>query len=400
MSSAFKHLKKRNNQARLHEVNEALAHEGKTREDLDNPALIKRIKTGEEALADNSGEDSQPEDRIEKQSVAASSENDEDLGKESDEEEKQGAQTGEAPALPDFRDSLRAFKDADPASKEWKNRQRVLIVTQRGIGGKYRELLTDLINLIPHSKLEAKVDRKNAGEEINQICYERSCNNFIYFESRNHKVTDLFLWLAKSPSGPSFKFALSNIHGMKEMKMTGNCLQYSRPFLSFDGSFEDPKQPQLQLCKELLSHMFNTPKNHPKSKPFIDHVLSFNYHDGKIWFRNYQVLNSEEKMFKHSDEIDKLVLVEIGPRFALTPIKAFEGSLGGEPLYQNGRYIGATKLRSKKYETFRKRREEKELAKHYKELVLDEGEDPDAYLDEAFEDSAEGSQRAEEQSEE
>ena len=47
---------------------------------------------------------------------------------------------------------MRAFKDADPLSKEWKNRQRVLLVVQRGIGGRYRKLLDDLVKLIPHSK--------------------------------------------------------------------------------------------------------------------------------------------------------------------------------------------------------------------------------------------------------
>jgi len=78
---------------------------------------------------------------------------------------------------------------------------------------------------------------------------------------------------------------------MEELKLSGNNLKYSRPFLSFDAAFENPDMPHLQLAKELLSHTFNTPKNHPKSKPFIDHVLSFNYFDGRIWFRNYQILN-------------------------------------------------------------------------------------------------------------
>jgi ribosome biogenesis protein BRX1 len=35
--------------------------------------------------------------------------------------------------------------------------------------------------------------------------------------------------------------------------------------------------------------MFGTPKGHPKSKPFIDHVLGFYIVDNAIWFRNYQV---------------------------------------------------------------------------------------------------------------
>ena len=98
------------------------------------------------------------------------------------------------------------------------------------------------------------------------------------------------MWLGKSPSGPSIKFHVVNIHTFDELKMAGNCLKFSRPFLSFDGGFE--KKPHLKLVKEMLAQVFNTPKNHPKSKPFIDHVLSFNLTtDGRIWFRQYQVVN-------------------------------------------------------------------------------------------------------------
>lgn len=120
---------------------------------------------------------------------------------------------------------------------------------------------------------------------------------------------------------------------MDELKLTGNNLKYSRPLLSFDGSFSDERLPHLHLAKELLSHCFNAPKNHPKSKPFIDHVISFNYYDGRIWFRHYQILNQHEEKFTAEDDIDKLVLIEVGPRFAMNPIKAFEGSMGGEALW-------------------------------------------------------------------
>ena len=85
--------------------------------------------------------------------------------------------------------------------------------------------------------------------------------------------------------------------------------------------------------KEMLSNVFNTPKNHPKSKPFIDHVISFNYYDGRIWMRVYQILNQQEEKFTEKDDIEKLVLIEIGPRITLFPIKAFEGSMGGESLW-------------------------------------------------------------------
>lgn len=246
MSSVYKKLQKRNNEARLTDFTiDNAATGGKLEEYLakEDKGLLKRIKKTEEDLIRE----------MEEKDV---SENDDDLEEGSvKKEDEESSEEEEKPVVkkPDFRDGLRAFADPDPDSKEWKNRQRVLIVCQRGIGGRYRGLLDDLRDLIPHSKHEAKIERKQAKVEINELCFERSCNNFIYFESRNHRVTDLYMWLAKSPNGPSFKFALSNIRSMSETKLTGNCLKYSRPFLSFDGSFDRPDMPHLQLCKELLS---------------------------------------------------------------------------------------------------------------------------------------------------
>jgi len=275
---------------------------------------------------------------------------------------------------------LNAFADAEPLSKDWKNRQRVLMTAQRGIEGRFRHLMNDLSLFIPHAKKEGKVERKKVKDQIDELCFERSCNNFLYFEQRSHKMNDLYLWISKSPSGPAFKFSVQNIHTMDELKLSGNCLRYSRPFLSFDGAFEDPSKPHLLLAKELLSHIFNTPKNHPKSKPFIDHVISFTLCDGRIWFRNYQILNQHEEKFTAKDDIDKLVLIEIGPRFALNPIKAFQGSMGGEALWQNSAYIAPAKIRSKKYASFARKRDEKMIAKEYHEEVIKEGKDPESYL--------------------
>jgi hypothetical protein len=74
---------------------------------------------------------------------------------------------------------------------------------------------------------------------------------------------------------------------MDELKLTGNHLKGSRPVLSFDAAFDE--EPHLQVLKELLTHVFATPRRHHKSKPFFDHVLSFSWADGRVWFRNYQV---------------------------------------------------------------------------------------------------------------
>lgn len=79
-----------------------------------------------------------------------------------------------------------------------------------------------------------------------------------------------------------------------------------------------------------------------------------------------------------------MVLIEIGPRFALNPIKCFDGSMGGETLWQNDQFITPTKSRSKKYATFEKKRNFKEKQKEYKKKVIEEGRDPNAYLKSAF----------------
>ena len=81
-----------------------------------------------------------------------------------------------------------------------------MVIAARGVIERYRHLINDLISLLPHSKKENKVERKIAKDAINDLCYQRSCNNCIYFETR--KKTDCYMWLMQSPSGPSFKFAV------------------------------------------------------------------------------------------------------------------------------------------------------------------------------------------------
>lgn len=155
---------------------------------------------------------------------------------------------------------------------------------------------------------------------------------------------------------------------MAELKMTGNCLKSSRPLLSFDKSFDS--EPHLALLKELFTQVrgisrcvgrrvllfgfawqnllgsvqvirylfpqiFSVPNFHPKSQPFFDHVYTFSVVDGKIWFRNYQILTEEDGS-----------LAEIGPRFVMQPIKIFGASFSGETLWENGDYVTPTAHRS------------------------------------------------------
>ncbi|MGH0152269.1 UNVERIFIED_CONTAM: hypothetical protein FKN15_075602 [Acipenser sinensis] len=145
-----------------------------------------------------------------------------------------------------------------PVSRgKWKNKERVLVFSSRGINFRTRHLMQDLRTMMPHTKADTKMDRKDKLFVVNE-------------------------------------------------------------------TFE--KEPHYALLKELFIQTFSTPQYHPKSQPFVDHILTFTIADNRIWFRNYQIIEEDGS------------LVEIGPRFVLNLIKIFQGSFGGATLYENPRY--------------------------------------------------------------
>ena len=85
--------------------------------------------------------------------------------------------------------------------------------------------------------------------------------------------------------------------------------------------------------------------------------------DGKIWVRVYQINESETSKKKPVDsdsvDVDELInkkkgksgdfdvsLVEIGPRFVLTPIVIQESSFGGPIIYENKEFVSPNQIRS------------------------------------------------------
>ncbi|KAH8681102.1 Brix domain-containing protein [Xylariales sp. PMI_506] len=219
-----------------------------------------------------------------------------------------------------------------------KNRQRVLMLSSRGVNHRHRHLLNDLASLLPHGRKESKFDSKKSTKlyQLNELAELYNCNNILFFEARKHQ--DLYVWLSKPPNGPTVKMHLQNLHTLEELHFTGNCLKGSRPVLSFDVSFE--KEPHLKLIKELFLHSFGVPQGARKSKPFVDHVMGFTYADGKIWVRNYQITEESE------DGETNMKLVEIGPRFCLTPIVIQEGSFGGPIIYENKEFVSPNQVRA------------------------------------------------------
>ena len=288
-------------------------------------------------------------------------------GEIKNEEKELGLQEEEKQDINEIREKIITSSNTN---KNWINKTRTLIVASRGVSHQERHLVNDLINLIPNSKKECKIERDIASEELNNICYMHSCKFCIYFE---HRKRELVMWLFKSPGGPLAKFAVTNIHALNEIKLMGNCIKYSRPLLSFDKSFEEHEH--LKLIKEMLIQTFNSPKGHPKTKPFYDHQICFYNIDDQIFIRVYQILNEIKEKFTNADQEDKIQLLEIGPRFSLKLIRIFSDSLGGKTLYLNKNYIAPGVLIKRKADNFKKRQIKEQTEKIDLQNKLDNAED-------------------------
>jgi len=278
------------------------------------------------------------------------------------------------------------------------NKQRTLCLSSRGISYRDRHLLSDLLDLLPHSKKENKLDTKHSLSILNELAALKNCNNILFLESRKQK--DLYLWLSRAPQGPSVKFLVQNIHTMAEVKLTGNAMKYSRPLLIFDQNFTPNTNDKnnkltapLPLIKELLTQVIGAPKGHPKVKPFIDQCFSFFYLDGKIWLRHYQIVYQNDRgeatqgapalpksLTLNESETqgpsgviklnDSVLLVEIGPRMVLNPIRIFSGSFGGSTLWENNQFVSPNTVRAQikamKSSEYRARQSDKEETKQHK----------------------------------
>ncbi|CAL1705245.1 unnamed protein product [Somion occarium] len=226
-----------------------------------------------------------------------------------------------------------------PSPKRPKNKQRVLLLSSRGVTHRMRHLMNDLEALLPHVKKDAKLDSKSHLHLLPELADLNNCNNALYFEARRHE--DLYMWAAKTPNGPSIKMHVQNVHTMDELKMTGNCLKGSRGLLSFDKGFDETEWGK--LTKEVFTHIFGVPATARKAKPFIDHILTFSILDDKVWFRNFQIV---EKDPLQPNGPPQTSLVEIGPRFVLTPIRIFEGAFSGATVYSNPEFVSPAAVRS------------------------------------------------------
>lgn len=247
-------------------------------------------------------------------------------------------------------------------AENWHNKQRTLLTCSRGILANERQLMRNLSILLPHSKKDSKLEKDELKPQLQDLCETRDCKNVLFFETRGKQ---LYLWLCKYPDGPSVYYQVNNVVGAEDHKLLGNCLKASRAFISFDENFA--KTPHLSLQKAMLVDAFNLPKNHPKAQPFFDKTYSFSYNvmNDTIYFRNYQIN-------KNGPKATDVELIEIGPRFDLQIIKAFDGFMGGKVIYTNQTYSSPKELRRRTRMLARADQFEKESKKKRKEIKLEE----------------------------
>jgi ribosome biogenesis protein BRX1 len=231
-------------------------------------------------------------------------------------------------------------------------RNRVLMLTSRGVSYRHRHLLSDLHSLLPHTYKDTKLDTKssnNYNSALNGLADLHSCNYVFFLEARKHGQ-DLYLWLARAPNGPTIKFNVTNVHTMAELGFGGNCLKGGRGLVVFDKSFDDELagQEYRSLMREMLRGVFCVPPKGTRGmKPFIDRIIGIYGLDGKIWIRVYEIRESApDKTNAEPGKGADVSLVEIGPRFVLTPVVIQEGSFGGPVIFENKQFVSPNQLRS------------------------------------------------------
>lgn len=139
---------------------------------------------------------------------------------------------------------------------------------------------------------------------------------------------------------------------MGELGFGGNCLKGGRGIVVFDKSFEDAEfgggQEHKGLVRELLRGVFCVPQKGVRGmKPFVDRITGIFGLDGKIWIRVYEIREVDRKDEDATEErTTDISMVEVGPRFVLTPIVVLEGSFGGPVIHENKEFVSANQVRS------------------------------------------------------
>lgn len=238
---------------------------------------------------------------------------------------------------------------------------KVMMITCKGTTGMFSKMKTDLERLIPHNKKESKFTTALPVSALMEVIRLRTCDHALYWEMRQR--TELILWAASYPEGPTVKFQVANLSTSDRMRYQGNFHRFTRPILSFSHEFDQLEKYELRIIKELMKRIFATPHLHHKSVPFVDHVIAFRVReDGiSIDFRVYSI--QQNTSIKQG--ADQYSLVETGPSFVLIPFQILSSVMCGDILWRNKNYVGpgerAKQQRAREFRQQQQKIREKEI---------------------------------------
>lgn len=219
---------------------------------------------------------------------------------------------------------------------------RVLSIYNKHISADHLALKRDYEALCPHTKLEFKFTDEFQPHRLAHVARKRGCDLIAYWETRRH--TDLFLYLAAAPSGPTAKFHVFNIKSSQSMRFTGNFARFTRPVLNFSEEFE--QSAPMRIAQELLKRCFQAPYLHFRQAPFIDHLFQFVVAD-----RVSRQFDFHAYAFEFDDTVrrprdgEDVVLREAGPGFSMVPVALYAGCMTGDTVWENPGYLTQGEVR-------------------------------------------------------
>uniref|UniRef100_A0A8C7MS82 Ribosome biogenesis protein BRX1 homolog n=1 Tax=Oncorhynchus kisutch TaxID=8019 RepID=A0A8C7MS82_ONCKI len=245
-------------------------------------------------------------------------------------------ENGNKPQTTEMEQNKEITVPAPVSMGKWRNKERVLVFSSRGINFRTRHLMQDLRTMMPHTKADTKMDRKDKLFVINEVCEIKNCNKCLFFEFTSNPLRQ---------THTSILFLSPDM---------ASCPLTWLP--QFD------TEPHYALLKELFIQTFSTPQYHPRSQPFVDHVFT-------VWNIIYSLIISNSIIEEDAS------MVEIGPRFVLNLIKIFQGSFGGPTLFENPHFESPNTHRRVIRMATASRLKEKQMVKELQKLKRTENKE-------------------------
>lgn len=260
---------------------------------------------------------------------------------------------------------MKQLKEGDIESAPVTTGHKPVIMSCKGINHQVSMIHDDIVGMIPHAKKDSRIKQSDF-VYIDEMASDLHCDTVILFENRHRTQSEPYLWVARTPEGPSMSFYIKDTTSINALRTVGNCMKGSRPLLCFDPKFEDGSI--LSLAKKLFTRAFSVPYQDPRSKPFVDRTMSFCIENNHIIIRQYQI-----------QWLETPVLVEVGPRIKLLPTAIFAGVFKGKRIWKNEKFVGPFKINQMKRKDQQKKRIEardKQAIKEEHKLSIPKQEDP------------------------